>query len=294
MTDGPNSSQPAAGWYAAPSQPGRQRYWDGMTWTDQFRDEPSAAGGGREKKPFWKRWWFIAGAIVVLLAALAGNDDGGDTTDLVAGGTNTTPVTEADEPPATSEARAAATTSTTTTSTTRQSWEGFTLTGRGADVVDLVVPDGDAAVLNITHQGSSNFAITGYDASGEYLDLLVNEIGNYEGSRPVNLVDGDTVAELEIEADGEWTIEVVPLVSLPVSGDQVTGHGDQILVVGWTGGRLAVTHDGESNFVVLTYGQSGTDLAINVIGPYDGTIRLDSNVFIVEVQADGKWTLFRS
>ena len=30
-------SSPPSGWYPAPDTPGRQRYWDGKTWTDQLR-----------------------------------------------------------------------------------------------------------------------------------------------------------------------------------------------------------------------------------------------------------------
>jgi hypothetical protein len=51
----------------------------------------------------------------------------------------------------------------------------------------------------ITHDGVSNFAITAASSSG--IDLLVNDIGPYTGTKAI-----DTPAILDITADGNWTI----------------------------------------------------------------------------------------
>lgn len=51
----------------------------------------------------------------------------------------------------------------------------------------------------ITHDGESNFAITAASSSG--IDLLVNEIGPYTGTKAI---DAPTI--LDITADGNWTI----------------------------------------------------------------------------------------
>ncbi len=64
--------------------------------------------------------------------------------------------------------------------------------------------EGDSAVLEATHDGQSNFIVReGTDAlfsSG----LLINEIGSYNGSVPMQA--GPSV--LAVEADGNWTLSI--------------------------------------------------------------------------------------
>lgn len=71
--------------------------------------------------------------------------------------------------------------------------------GAGDEVVQLDrTPEGITA-LSMTHDGTSNFAIWGYTRTGR--DLLVNEIGAYEGQ--VSLTAGTLL--LAVTADGNWT-----------------------------------------------------------------------------------------
>ena len=56
-----------------------------------------------------------------------------------------------------------------------------------------------------THTGSDNFAVVEYGVNYGYLELLVNEIGNYSGS--VMTSDEDEAVFFKISADGAWTIE---------------------------------------------------------------------------------------
>jgi hypothetical protein len=83
-----------------------------------------------------------------------------------------------------------------------RSWDsGKSIKGNGSDVLVVnEVFDGGLATANITHSGSSNFAVFAY---GDSQDLLVNEIGRYKGEV---LVPGGTVV-LELEADGPWAIK---------------------------------------------------------------------------------------
>ncbi len=68
--------------------------------------------------------------------------------------------------------------------------------GHGDDVVYF--DKGSKAA--ITHTGEANFVVQETsDSAGK--DLLVNEIGNYRGTVPLN-----TPSVLEITADGDWTI----------------------------------------------------------------------------------------
>jgi cytochrome c biogenesis protein CcdA len=38
-----STEPPAAGWYADPTQSGRQRYWDGQNWADQYKGQIAEA-----------------------------------------------------------------------------------------------------------------------------------------------------------------------------------------------------------------------------------------------------------
>jgi hypothetical protein len=56
-------------------------------------------------------------------------------------------------------------------------------------------------------RGTSNFAVVAYSEYGDYLDLLVNEIGSYSGE--VLLPIEDPIV-LSIHADGgSWSMSVV-------------------------------------------------------------------------------------
>lgn len=77
-------------------------------------------------------------------------------------------------------------------------------TGKGDFVTDEFVAY--SGKWHLTHDGSSNFAVWLYTTDGR--DLIVNEIGNYDGNRFLTF-PGDGLGILVIEADGNWAIEPV-------------------------------------------------------------------------------------
>ena len=71
--------------------------------------------------------------------------------------------------------------------------------GKGDDVVVL---GGNATKARITHsKGTSNFAVHAYSLETGIGGLLVNEIGGYAGTRPLQ-----APALVQITADGNWSI----------------------------------------------------------------------------------------
>jgi hypothetical protein len=64
----------------------------------------------------------------------------------------------------------------------------------------VFIYDGSAPIWQITHSGSSNFAVV-QESPSSLFGLLVNEIGTYDGS--VTGVAGPSV--VIISADGDWT-----------------------------------------------------------------------------------------
>jgi hypothetical protein len=121
----------------------------------------------------------------------------------------------------------------------------------------------------------------------------VNVIGNYSGTV---LFDepGHSVA-FEVEADGPWTISIKPLASArvwnPAGG--LSGRGDDVVRLSPASEglvTLSLTHDGESNFAVTSYGADDRNLLVNEIGVFAGEVALPAGTLLLQVEADGSWT----
>ncbi len=249
------------------------------------------------KKPIWKRWWFVSAVGVLLLLIVAGalaspeedSADAAPTSDQV----DTTEVvtTESSELIASPTTESVATTQPPSTTTTAPAWDAFTVTGSGDDIVELSVPGSEPAIVELDHSGSRNFSVITYTASGQRIDLLANDIGVYNGRHGINFIDGESVGELEVSADGAWSAIVTPLRNAESITTTYQGSGDDVILFAGSGSRMTLTHEGESNFAVIGWSESGRDLLVNEIGLYSGTVRLDSGTILFTVTADGAWSM---
>lgn len=161
--------------------------------------------------------------------------------------------------------------------------EPITLSGTGDDVVDVELTD--AMVLTFQcPECTSNTALIADGADG----LLVNEIGAYAGRHLVNL--SSDLTHFEVNADGSWTITIDPTTVLADDPNRQSGHGDDVVYYD-SGSKATISHSGESNFAVTEYSSSGgRNLLVNEIGQYNGTVPLNTPS-IVQVNADGDWTI---
>mgnify|MGYP003565233222 FL=1 len=147
--------------------------------------------------------------------------------------------------------------------------------------------DSGPFVATIAHRGTSNFAVWSLDSGLNETDLLVNEIGDYNGRV---LGPEDAYGGISIEADGNWVVQVVPVSQAPRASGTVQGTGDDVFF--WDGADrtvAALTHDGDSNFAVWLYSANGRDLLVNEIGPFVGEGIVDSGLF--QITANGNWSL---
>ncbi|SDI64515.1 hypothetical protein [Natribacillus halophilus] len=151
------------------------------------------------------------------------------------------------------------------------------------------------AVIDANHQGEANFIVELKDESGDQ-ELLVNEIGNYDGET-FALIPGEGEYHFDIDADGAWEAEVTQTMpgddDIESEDEQIEGSGDSVIFVDMESGnkRFEFTHDGEANFIVLL---NGMDLLVNDIGSYEGSQSqnlADDDVYVFEIQADGSWTI---
>lgn len=173
--------------------------------------------------------------------------------------------------------------------------EPIILTGETDSVVDLDKWRGPA-IVRITYTGSGNFAIKNYGANNERYSLLVNTIGNFEGTVPIDFADSEQTVRFEVSARGPWEVNVLPLYemrreSIPGtitgSGPDVVyldGHSPDLLIVDGTNAK--------GNFVIWAYYGTRRRLVVNEIAPYSGTVLLDRETLILEIkEGGGEWSL---
>lgn len=167
--------------------------------------------------------------------------------------------------------------------------------GSGAEVEDGIDIVGGLTVVDADHDGESNFQVSLVD-DGEFDDSFVNEIGEYSGET-ADLTDAGGYM-LDVEADGDWSIEIrQPRAG---SGDELpqslSGNGPEVFgPLEFDGTHVADgEHSGESNFQAQVYPAEGSfgESLFNEIGDYSGetTFSFDG-VGWVAVQADSDWSI---
>jgi len=86
-----------------------------------------------------------------------------------------------------------------------------TFTGKGPSVPQPFYLEGGIATFHMIHDGASNFIIWLYDRDGYSIDLLVNEIGPFDGSTVVGVTGqifdaAPGIHYIDVEADGNWEV----------------------------------------------------------------------------------------
>jgi hypothetical protein len=168
------------------------------------------------------------------------------------------------------------------------------LEGAGDNVVD--VPKGDEPMIaKVAYNGGSNFVIWNIDRSGNQMDLLVNTIGAYQGTLPIDFLDNEQTASFEIKADGAWRIELLTLGKARQSEipSVIQGVGDDVIILINANKADLLKVDAStasSNFIVYQY-SNVKDLIVNEIAPYTGTVPLKSDVVLLTIKATGPWQL---
>jgi len=81
------------------------------------------------------------------------------------------------------------------------------LTGFGQEATDNFYLEMGLYRFKMNHDGDSNFAIWLYSANGDRLELLVNEIGPFEGSRAFTIPRSGEYL-LDVSADASWEVTI--------------------------------------------------------------------------------------
>ncbi len=160
--------------------------------------------------------------------------------------------------------------------------------GTGQTATQPFTLPGRISIAHFTHNGRSNFIV---EAFGGTSGLLINTIGAYDGSRP--LVATSPV-QLNIEADGAWTVTIAAIECCAASGEFV-GTGDTVSnqFNAPASGAWEFSNVGRSNYVVYARCAGGDQLVQNRIGSFQGSaiVVFGRGPCYWEVISDGSWTI---
>ncbi|WP_435347108.1 hypothetical protein [Haloarchaeobius sp. HRN-SO-5] len=245
----------------------------------------------------------------------AQTDDVADTsTEIVtsAGQTDTGPTDNGGDPTASATARvsqtiantntpvqtvAPTTVSPTQTATAEPSqveeYEPQSFEGSGSRVESGITIEGGLVVVELTHDGDSNFQAR-LIRGGTEVEYLTNAIGAYDGEVAIYAPSGEY--QLEIRADGDWTATVrqprfTDADVRPATG--VTAEGSQHGWIGplsFEGGEVvSVQVEGDGHLAVWLTDHQGSKVALlaNDIAPYESeTVVTQSGIGLLVIETD--------
>ena len=85
--------------------------------------------------------------------------------------------------------------------------ESITLSGTGQKATSKFSLEQGLSIFRMTHGGDGYFGVWLLDAEGDKIDLLANEIGEFDGSKAVGISESG-IYLLDISADGSWEISI--------------------------------------------------------------------------------------
>jgi hypothetical protein len=178
--------------------------------------------------------------------------------------------------------------------------DSITISGTGQEATQEFRLEEGLSIFRMEYPGDRNFIIWLMDDQGNREELLVNNIGDFSGSKAVG-IDNAGAYILDVNADDEWTVTIEQPRSptaFPVP-KVITGVGQKAtefvyLEEGLT--RFEMRHNGDSNFIIWLMDKDGNlvDSLVNEIGDFEGSkaVRIDeAGPYLLGVTADGNWEI---
>jgi len=196
---------------------------------------------------------------------------------------------DAEAPPATGE------------TVTAQEWADTTFgdfaaeTHRGSGDALVAIPEGACAgILTSRHTGDGEFSLTmrgeGNQRTGEQ---PVMTTGDYQGTTLWGVHNPTPATQVQVIADGDWTLTIAPISGardLPATGN---GGGDQVFLYNGTDRALTATHEAVGPFTLTaaTEDPLATATLTTHTGPFTGTTHIGSTPAVIAVTSTGAWSL---
>ena len=176
--------------------------------------------------------------------------------------------------------------------------DSFKYSGYGNKVITNVnIPAGYYYAL-YTHDGKRNFITHLYygENSKEY---VTNGLGICTERKALQSMSNHKIENgyLEVEADGTWAIEIIPVsgkttTNISGCGETITG----VFTATDSNNVITLTHDGERNFItqICPFGGGSKEYVTNEIGVYNAqrVVQLKpGGKYYIHIEADGNWTV---
>lgn len=141
----------------------------------------------------------------------------------------------------------------------------------------------------VGNNGKHHFAVKGYDAHLNYVDLFINTTEPYKGA----CVDPyQETCILTVTASDDFALLVKSLAAATTAPApaQIKGNGDFVFFVENAGKTATIAGNAEGHhFAVKAFSKNGSDLLVNTTDPYEGTVMMDGGRTLVVVTAAGDW-----
>jgi hypothetical protein len=182
----------------------------------------------------------------------------------------------------------------TITSTLEPVPDPIIYSGSGSKILDIDdAMLGEARIVDITSEGSSNFSVKTYDANNNPIDLLVNTIGNYTGRHAIDW-KGENTKRFEIKANGNWSFTFYPIAKeymhVADASTPYIGQGDDVVVIQFNPDIGIVDCQTRGNLAIWAISYDGSNLVVNEIAPYFGEFLFPNGTRAMFVTAPGEWT----
>src|SRR3989339_388439 len=241
-----------------------------------------------EKKPWYKKWWVIAlGLVVLYVIGSSGINDAKKKTNeakvqqeknvQVEEVGNSEPTEKAVSEPALIE-----------------------LSGTGQQASQKFNLESGLSIFRLSYCGAGHFSIRLLDENGEYIELLVNTTGKFNGSKAIGIEKrGEYV--MDISADEKWTIKIEqPRTKIAQSeANTFTGVGQQVsplIKIDKGLKTFKMKHSGTGHFSIVLLDKNGEyiELLVNTTGQFDGSKAVGiskSDLHLLDISADGEWSI---
>ena len=162
---------------------------------------------------------------------------------------------------------------------------------RGEGSLDVDYPAGvDRVVVHATHSGDHAFSVAVVDQSGEPVEVVAFALPGhpYDGTQLIT-TPLDEVGMLRVQADGQWTIELLGDLDVPSAGDDFSGSGNAVVRYEGTSGTATITSDATGVFQVRA--EDGRSVVPELNGPYSGVEQMPAGPVLVEIRSFGSWSV---
>lgn len=170
--------------------------------------------------------------------------------------------------------------------------------GTGDQATDRFAVEGGLTIFDLSHAGGDgNFAVWLKNSDGERVELLANDIGQWEGSVILNVPPGEYF--LDVSASGEWQATVRqprPESGASLSKSMQETDSDYVGPIEHSG-AVRVTFEGtdDEHYGVWHLDESGQrqELLFNEVGPTGemSTVFSADGIWFVQVETGGEWTM---